>query len=150
MIIAFTTNTSKRISRILCRHFRHCVVIFEQEPGTYILAQIGIDGVRLIPLKTRDLNKLKFAGWELLDINLACGTADHNTTINRTATNHNDDHKTARPHHCITLLTCVGFAKRALSIQNPFIWTPDQLYRYLYKHIIENTKKELPSCQATG
>jgi hypothetical protein len=117
MIIGFTTKTSKFISKLLCKKFRHCIVIFEPADtgmqNTYILVQIAQDGIKLISIGAPQLQKLKHTGWVFIE-------------------------KPAQEkhlHHLFSgipsLLTCVGFAKRALSINKPFIWTPDGLYRYL-------------------
>lgn len=123
MLIGFSQKTSKTLARIFCRHFRHCIVLFPADTvmgmtarGTYILIQIGTDGVRLIQVGTPEIRKLKSAGWTFLAIP-------------------SDTHVPQLKHHWARpgLLTCVGFAKRALGIKNPFIWTPDQLYRYLNK-----------------
>jgi len=113
LIIAFTEKTGKILPRIFCRRFRHCCVLFPSEKNEFILVQIGIDGVRLIPVGARELRRLEHAGWVLVGAGFA------------------------RPHDLggqtppLQFLTCVGFAKRATGINNPFIWTPDQLYRKL-------------------
>lgn len=109
MIIGFTHNTSKRLARILCRRFRHCVVIFEPvDTGAgYLMIQIASDGVRLINMTDESFARLEQHGW----VFVRAHARDKSPRM-----------------HC-GLLTCVGFAKRALSIRNIFIQTPDQLYR---------------------
>ncbi|MBN1324903.1 MAG: hypothetical protein JW974_01670 [Alphaproteobacteria bacterium] len=111
MIIGFSKKTSKTLSKIFCRNFRHCVVIFQNKKNDNILIQVASDGIRLINIKPSGIEKLISAGWEFIEINKI------NKTIFKTP----------------TLLTCVGFAKHALGINNPFMWTPDQLYRHLKK-----------------
>ena len=39
----------------------------------------------------------------------------------------------------LMLNTCVGYTKQVLGINNPFILTPYQLYRYLQNEITEST-----------
>lgn len=44
------------------------------------------------------------------------------------------------PRRCLFMLnTCVGHTKQILGINNPFILTPYQLYRYLRNEITEST-----------
>ena len=112
MIIAFTNKTSKIIPRIFCRRFRHCCVIFDAGRQK-ILVQIGIDGVRLIPVSPAAVARMQRNGWTMVEIK----NNPDRPTINRI------------PH--INILTCVGFAKRAAGIRNPFIWTPDGLYKQI-------------------
>jgi hypothetical protein len=107
MIIGFTSKTSSILSKLLCRKFRHCAVIFETDNGR-ILAQIGMNGIRIIPVGDNEIKILESHGGVFVE-----AAAQNRKTCNA--------------------LTCVGFAKRALGISKPFIWTPDQLYRYLKK-----------------
>jgi hypothetical protein len=76
----------------------------------YILVQVGIDGVRLIPIGAREIRIMKKNGWVFIE---ARGNAPFHWAQNITS---------------LQLLTCVGFAKRATGIRDPFIWTPDGLY----------------------
>lgn len=117
MMIGFTSKTSLRIPGLFCRNFKHCVVLFPvDKKGCYTLVQIATNGVRLVPVGPKELQTLRNHGWVFVDIDT--------------------DVTNAGREHCrcgITLLTCVGFAKRALRIKNRLIWTPDQLYRYLLR-----------------
>lgn len=113
MIIGFTENTSKFISKLLCKRFRHCVVIFDMHDNGYILAQIATDGIKMIPIGIPELEKLKSSGWVF--VNASIERANHKRRFS------------------LNILSCVGFAKRAMGIHHPFIWTPDALYRYLTK-----------------
>ncbi|MDR2412964.1 MAG: hypothetical protein LBD50_02005 [Rickettsiales bacterium] len=110
MLIGFTSKSSKILPRILCKNFRHCIVLFNNRRRGYILAQIALDGVRLVPIGAHEIKKLQSAGWIFVKSNP----------------------KKSRGRPMVpNFLTCVGFAKRALGINKPFIWTPDQLYKYL-------------------
>ena len=113
MIIGFTHNTSKRLARIFCRRFRHCAVIFEPiDTGDgYLMIQIASDGIKLINMRQESLTRLEQHGWVFVRTNVPGNPA--------------------KMH--IGLLTCVGFAKRALGIRNIFIQTPYGLYRRLTK-----------------
>ncbi|MCL2331472.1 MAG: hypothetical protein FWC61_02910 [Proteobacteria bacterium] len=102
-----------------------CVAWGGHEGGElYTLIQIGIDGVRLIPVGARELRRLQRAGWEMVNVKRKM---------------ENGKLMACNPHlpfticHFPSFLSCVGFAKRAAGINNPFIWTPDQLYRKLKK-----------------
>jgi hypothetical protein len=116
MIIGFTKNTSKFISKLLCKKFRHCVVIFAADEvgiaqkDKFILAQIAADGVKLVCIGAAEMQRLKSAGWVFVRAPMR---------------------QRASIAKMPSLLSCVGFAKRALAINKPLIWTPDQLYRYL-------------------
>ncbi|MDR1207670.1 MAG: hypothetical protein LBK26_04635 [Rickettsiales bacterium] len=111
IIIAFIHKTNKFWARIFCRNFRHCCVIFTMRADGVlqnVLVQIGGDGVRLIPVGMRELQRMKRQGWKFVNMGVR-GNAP----------------RAAAPQ----FLSCVGFAKRALGIRNPFVWTPDQLYK---------------------
>jgi hypothetical protein len=116
MIIGFTENTSKFISKLLCGKFKHCVVIFAADEvgmaqkDKFILAQIAADGIKLACIGGAEIQRLKSAGWVFVR-----APKRRRGSIAKTP----------------ALLSCVGFAKRALAINKPFVWTPDQLYRYL-------------------
>jgi hypothetical protein len=134
LIIAFTRKTNKRTARIFCRNFRHCCVIFpigrdalparpnrtawQAVPANYILVQIGCDGVRLIPVGMRELRRMKRQGWEMLKVERGKLKVEMENFqyFNFQLSTFN-------------FLSCVGFAKRAMGIRDPFIWTPDQLYK---------------------
>lgn len=115
MLIGFTQKTSLTIPRLFCRNFKHCVVLFPTDNDAgYTLVQVASDGIRLVPVGPKELQTLRAHGWVFVDV-----SADYLS------------HTSGRHRSGITLLTCVGFAKRALGIRQRLIWTPDQLYRYL-------------------
>ncbi|MDR0449574.1 MAG: hypothetical protein LBG89_03925 [Rickettsiales bacterium] len=107
-LIGFTENTGRRVARLVCRRFRHCAVV---DLGSMVLANIGVDGVRLVRVDAAALGRLRAAGWVFVAAK-AGG-------------------KGGRGRAQFNVLNCVGFAKRVLGIRNPLILTPLQLYRYL-------------------
>lgn len=110
MLIGFTHNTRKMLPRIFCRKFRHCAIILEQKDikYKYIMLQVGFGRVHFIPLQKRDLKILEKNGWVFLE--QKCYSYKYKLS-----------------------LTCVSFAKRALGIRAPFVWTPYQLFKHLTK-----------------
>jgi hypothetical protein len=112
MIIGFTRKTSKILPKIFCRRFRHCAVITETTEQGHVMHQVGKGAPKLIYLQKRDLKILELHGWVFVEIKAA------------------DSGPAA---HIAGSRTCVGYAKRALGIRAPFIWTPDQLHRYVAK-----------------
>lgn len=132
MIIAFTHKTSKRLARILCRRFRHCCVIFDAGRQK-ILVQIGIDGVRLIPVDAAAMRRMRQTGWVMVKVrNKEKGIRNKTGLCRRKQLFPTALTKTYSLFLIpFSFLTCVGFAKRAMGTKNPFIWTPDGLYREL-------------------
>ena len=110
IIVGFTTNTSAAWPRFFCNLFCHCVVVIDG-----MLVQIGTDGIRLFRCGAREIEKLESSGWVFLECAMGYGRP--------------------RINPC-QFLTCVGFAKRAIGIRSPFIWTPDQLFRFLSRNLI--------------
>lgn len=100
-------KTSAVMPQFFCAIFRHCAVVIDET-----LIQIGTDGVRLFKCGPRQIAMLESAGWVFLQ----CAIDNEQLTIG---------------HGRLQILTCVGFAKRAIGIRAPFIWTPDQLFRFL-------------------
>lgn len=118
MIIGFSEKTSKILPKIFCKKFCHCAVIIEQMANSreirYLMLNPSFGKVDLFLLKNRDLKILKNHGWTFIHIN--------------------QNQKRISFLFSITYaISCVGFAKRALNIKKPLIWTPDQLYRHLKK-----------------
>ncbi len=73
--------------------------------------QVGKGSIKQIPLSARDLKILEQHGWVFIDY----------TTLSPYCLG------PALSRH----YTCVGFAKHILEIRDPFIITPDQLYKKL-------------------
>ena len=114
-MVAFSPHSTKLFARLFCRKFKHCCVLFPAPGGEYTLVQIGIDGIRLVPVAAREIKIMKRKGWDFVNVGAGGNAPD----------------KRAGFHPPLQFLTCVGFAKRALNIRAPFIWTPDQLFRRL-------------------
>lgn len=111
MLIGFTNKSSKKLSKLFCKNFKHCAVIFKHDKK-YIFIQIALDGIKSLLISNKEIKLLQSAGWIFIKI------SDTNIKNNK---------------HAIlpSFLTCVGFAKRAIGLHKPFIWTPDSLYKYL-------------------
>jgi len=122
LLVAFTRNSNKFWARVFCRHFRHCVVLFPMD-AQYILVQIGIDGVRLFAVDAAAIRRMKRAGWVFVKV---VGADNYPPRARKRALYR------AQYIAPLQLLTCVGFAKRAVGIRASFIWTPDQLYKHLH------------------
>lgn len=110
MLIGFTSKTSKLLPKLLCRKFRHCAIIWMMDDGRWMMEQfVKRNHIEKIYLYERDLKILEQHGWLFISIMPAPSSIILHPSS----------------------FTCVSFAKRALGIRKPFIWTPDQLYRYL-------------------
>jgi hypothetical protein len=105
IIIGFCPRSGKSFARIICRNFKHCVVLFPSGKK-YILVQIGADGIRAFFIGLRVISRMRKDGWEFLETR-----------------------NVSRITHRVNMLTCVGFAKRAAGIGDRFVLTPDQLYK---------------------
>ena len=103
ILVGFTTKTSAVLPRFFCRNFRHCAVVVD---GVFI--QVATNGIRAFKVGKREIGKLERSGWVFVECK------KNNDTWSG-----------------IHFLTCVGFAKRVLAIRNPFVWTPDQLFRII-------------------
>jgi hypothetical protein len=77
-------------------------------------------GVHIMEISSRDLKILEKNGWVFVE-----------TQYN--ANHLNSDPGLRRGDGTLNSVSCVVMARRALGIRNPFIFTPDQLYRYLTK-----------------
>ncbi len=108
IMIGFSKKTSLFWTNLLCKQYKHCVVIFPAS-DEYILMQIATDGIHCIPLNDSGLYKLKSAGWVFLKTH---------------------KHSNKKP---ICFISCVGFVKSVLGINKPFIWRPDDLFMYIKK-----------------
>lgn len=117
MLIGFTHNTSKILPKIFCRRFRHCAIIQSskckvQSANMFAMYQfVRYKKIVAIPISMAGLKVLKKHGWVFIKIN---------QKLNFELCN-------------LNFVSCVGMVKRALGIRNPFIQTPDALYRYITK-----------------
>ncbi len=115
IIIAFATNTSKIIPRLLCRRLRHCAVITPVESDALVMYQFTYPGhAARLRLHSRDLKILRAHGWSFVYV------PGH----------------LPRDFNAAQAYTCVDMTKRALRIRAPHIQTPDGLYQYLRRHTL--------------
>ncbi|HNY25620.1 MAG TPA: hypothetical protein PKJ33_03715 [Alphaproteobacteria bacterium] len=118
MIIGFSEKTSKIIPKIFCKKFRHCAVLIQQKTTgkeqKYLLLNPSIRKIDIFLLKSRDLKILENNDWVFIQVK------------------HKQENISTLCHIKYSL-TCVGFTKQALGIKNPWILTPDQLYKYFKK-----------------
>jgi hypothetical protein len=105
-IVRFTTKSTAEFPRFFCALFRHCTIITDG-----MLIQIASDGIKSFMVGNKEIKKLEKSGWVFMEYEIP------------------DNQGLRMPH----ILTCVGFAKKALGINNIFIWTPDQLFRFIYR-----------------
>ncbi len=105
--IAFSKQTSIWWVKILCRNFRHCMVL---DYDSNVVIQVGLDRVRLFQMDNSVEDRLVAAGWVLVSVSV-CSKCS------------------VRP----SVMTCVGFAKKSIGVWWPFVWTPDQLYKRISK-----------------
>ena len=119
IFVGWTTKTSAILPKFFCPLFRHCVVVVDG-----VLIQIGVDGIRAFKVGMREIKKLEDAGWVFTQL-----------TMNNEQCKINAAKKTDCSFFIVnySFLTCVGFAKRALGIRAPFVWTPDQLFRLVHE-----------------
>ena len=117
--VAFGGKRNHWIPKLLKKGFSHCFIILGD--GTnWVLIDPVIGYNDMISLKgKRVFEYLKEKKFTLVK-----------TTI---------DYKTKRPFH-LRPLTCVEIVKGFLCINNPFIFTPYQLYKYLIKKEWEERK----------
>ena len=109
VIIGFSNKTSLPIVRVLCRQFKHCVII-TQNKNKFVLHQfIKRNHVRLINIKKNGIAQLMLNGWVFIYIN--------------------PKHIQFNPH----AWTCVNYVKHAIGIKNIWVQTPNALYKYLKK-----------------
>ena len=153
--LGFSTQTSSPVVRFFCPLFRHVVVVTDG-----YLIQVGTDGVRIFKCGPREIRLLENAGWVFVEVTSKKET--NNPSLRGVAPKADDEAIQLKPINLNTLenfligllrrlrrlamteliflclpftcLTCVSFAKRALNIRNPFIWTPDQLFRFIVQN----------------
>lgn len=111
VIVGFSDKTSWQIIRLMCGHFKHCVVISEHK-GKLVLHQfVHRNNVAHIAITRRGINQLKNNGWIFI-------------SLNRKPEKFNEKK-----------WTCVSYVKYALGIKKFWIQTPNSLYRFLKKNL---------------
>lgn len=109
VIIAFSEKTSKILPRIVCHRFRHCAPIIPNG-RTMAMYQFTRPGrIAKIDINMHGIRRLGACGWRFIYV--PC------------------DAPAMFGPQCA--FSCVDLSKRALSINAPFIQTPDALYKYL-------------------
>ncbi|MDR3208385.1 MAG: hypothetical protein LBT45_00890 [Rickettsiales bacterium] len=129
ILVGFATKTSAVLPSFFCALFRHCAIVADG-----MLIQIGTDKIRLFRVRAREIRKLENAGWVFVKVNSPKSIKNGRTSESRLS---------AIDFGLLTFLTCVGFAKRALGIRAPFVWTPDQLFRMLATRDLKRRGKNL-------
>jgi len=111
IIIAFAPKTSKVLSNIFCRRFKHCAVIVRHGNEFLMYQFIAHRHTEQIALRQRDIAILAAHGWCFVYI-----PRDIKYQFNPNAA-----------------WTCVGMSKCALGLHAPWIQTPYALYKYIYE-----------------
>lgn len=111
IIIGFSSKTSKTLPRLICRHFKHCVVIIKIH-NKFVLHQfVKRRTIAQITITERGIAQLKSNGWVFIYLKLPPQYFDKNKW------------------------TCVNYAKSAIGLNNLWIQTPNSLYKYLQKNL---------------
>lgn len=111
VIIGFSTKTSKFFVRILCRHFKHCVIITGTNDRFVLHQFVRKNYVTKIAISRRSVSQLMSNGWVFI-----CLKRRRIINFNPRAT------------------TCVNYVKHAIGLKKFWIQTPDALYKYLTKN----------------
>lgn len=111
IIIGFSDKTSKTVVRLLCGHFKHCVII-EKNKRKFVLHQfVKRNNVQHIVVTEHGIAQLELNGWVFIYID--------------------SQPKNFNPHK----LTCVNYVKHAMGLRNIWIQTPNALYKYIKKNL---------------
>jgi hypothetical protein len=108
IIIGFTTKTGKVMPGLFCRHFKHCGIFIAGKRNKYLLIHKVKNGIQTLVLSKRDIEILKQHGWIFIGTKLP-----------------NSYSLFIIPYS----FTCVSLVKRILNMHDPFILTPDALYK---------------------
>ena len=111
VIVGFSDKTSKLMPRVICRHFKHCVIITKQNRSMVLHQFVRRNYVVHIAITERGIAQLKSHGWVFIFLHHAP------QKFNRHA------------------WTCVNYVKQSVGIKNLWIQTPDALYKYLKKNL---------------
>ena len=109
IIIGFSKKSSLVLPKILCRNFKHCVVIVPHKNNLIMYQFVRRGNVANINISNQSIGQLRRFGWTFIYLPYDIA--------------HNFNPYSAR--------TCVDMAKSALKIKNIFIQTPDSLYRHI-------------------
>ena len=116
IIIAFAPNTSKLLSRIICRRFKHVAPIYVKQNKLIMYQFISHNNIAQIPLQMRDLKILARHGWMFILLRSVCKKIPSGDIEN------------------ISAATCVSMAKQIIGMRNMLIQTPYALYKKINNH----------------
>lgn len=111
VIVGFSDKTSKPFVRLICGHFKHCVIITQHKNKLILYQFVKQNDVVQIVISKRGIAQLELNGWVFVYLDINASKLDSRR------------------------LTCVNFVKNAIGIKNIFIQTPNSLYRYLSKNL---------------
>lgn len=109
LIVGFSDKTSKKFVRLVCGHFKHCVVIVPHANKIVLHQFVKKDKVVHIPITNRSITQLKQNGWIFIYMDIK--PFQFNTSA----------------------WTCVSYVKHAIGLKKFWIQTPNALYKYLKK-----------------
>ena len=113
IIIGFSDRTSKTVVRLVCGHFKHCVII-TKHANKFILHQfVRRNYIPKIAVTKRHIAQLELNGWVFIYLKLQPQLFKNNSW------------------------TCVNYVKHTVGIKNLWIQTPNSLYKYLKKSDIK-------------
>lgn len=110
--IGFSKRSHKLYARVLCKNFKHCAPIDIQDNKCVIYQFVHKNKIVIIPVTKRDLSILNKYGWKFIKYDTDITSIDINSDKS---------------------WTCVQFTKHVCNIENKWIQTPDDLYKYLIK-----------------
>ena len=111
VIIGFANKTSKPVVQLICRHFKHCVIITKQNNKLVLYQFVKRRYVVQITLTKRGIAQLRLNGWVFIYLDAHV----HDLNYGK--------------------YTCVNFVKHAIGIRNIWIQTPNALYKYLKRNL---------------
>lgn len=111
VIIGFSNKTYRPVVQLLCRHFKHCVII-TKHANKFVLHQfVKQNCVSYIPITNRGIAQLKSNGWVFIFLHQKPISFNTHT------------------------FTCVNYVKYAIGLKSIWIQTPNALYKYLKKNL---------------
>jgi hypothetical protein len=113
-MVVFVDHTECRWLQSLKHGFRHCFVTLEQDCGWLVCDSLKSH----MELTLLELPKS-------FDLGRCYAAQGHHVLVGRTGS------CVPPPPPALTLLTCVGVAKRLLAVHAAWVWTPWQLFRHL-------------------
>ena len=109
IIIAFSNKTSKILPRIFCGELKHVAPIVVQKDKIILYQFVKPGTIVPLPILARDINILMSYGWRFIWLSDVM----------------------AQPIKVNKIYTCVQLAKHIIAMKNPWIQTPNALYKQL-------------------